>query len=340
MNGMSIPLRELRFAYVVSLESKTSSSGILVVLAYVAVGVAEHARLGVLDQESQEALLPTAALGDVVFLDEGILAVERYGVEVKVEGDAALEAKLGCPIEPELHELRVRSGVDAAAVLGKEGALGDGIQAGKEGQAFVHDVAHDVTVPAAAEKLQAEQGPYSAVSWDHLGAWEIGSLHDASQSDLHQVRYEEKEPAEVGAKGPRAKVQSIDVGLIGASRQPCESFLLQDGRDGDGTEGLSCMCQLLVDVVDGKVLFPEGNDLLAQRIGLSGGTWTLLRVKEEHAFRVEPELVAEHTETAGSVAEPAGSFSGPGVLDEVGSKSFVLSVGSVLGGKEGLGQIC
>ena len=58
---------------------------ILLVLAQFPVGVAEDARLRVLGQECQHPLLASASLGDVVLLDQGILAMERDGVEVEVE---------------------------------------------------------------------------------------------------------------------------------------------------------------------------------------------------------------------------------------------------------------
>ena len=50
---------------------------VLLVLAQLAVGVAEDAGVGVLGQERQHTLLPSASLGDVVLLDQGVVAVER-----------------------------------------------------------------------------------------------------------------------------------------------------------------------------------------------------------------------------------------------------------------------
>jgi hypothetical protein len=75
----------------------------------------------------------------------------------------------------------------AVTVLGKGGAFWDDIEAGKEGQALVHDIAHDVAVPAAAEQLQSLQGKYGTVGRDLLGAREMGFLDDSFQSDLGQV---------------------------------------------------------------------------------------------------------------------------------------------------------
>ena len=48
---------------------------VLVVLADLAVGVAEHPGLGVLGQEGQQAFLAAAALGNIVFFQQGVVAV-------------------------------------------------------------------------------------------------------------------------------------------------------------------------------------------------------------------------------------------------------------------------
>ena len=73
---------------------------VLLVLAQVGVGVAEDAGLGVLGQEGQDPLLPAAALGNVVFLHQGVFPVEGDGVEVQVEGGAARQPQPAHGVEP------------------------------------------------------------------------------------------------------------------------------------------------------------------------------------------------------------------------------------------------
>jgi len=82
--------------------------------------------------------------GDVVFLQQRVFAVKRDGMEVQMEGLPALDAHRAKGIEPVLHELRIAAGLDAAAILGKEGAFRDGIEAGKQRQALIKDARHDV----------------------------------------------------------------------------------------------------------------------------------------------------------------------------------------------------
>lgn len=82
--------------------------------------------------------------------------------------------------------------------------------------------------------------------------------------------------------GAWRQIESPDVGDIGsdgagtvrslivaAPRQLGEALLLQDGGDGRRTEGLAIAGEGSADVVDGEVLFAEGDDLLAQPLLLT-----------------------------------------------------------------------
>jgi hypothetical protein len=65
---------------------EVEGGAVLALFPQVGSGVAEDVGLGVMDQEGQEAFLPTAALGNVVFFHEGVVPVEGDGVEVESEG--------------------------------------------------------------------------------------------------------------------------------------------------------------------------------------------------------------------------------------------------------------
>src|SRR6266403_3565619 len=65
---------------------------VLLILAQIRIGIAEHLLLRILGEEGKDALLPAAALGDVVFFKERILPVKRDGMEVQVKGLPALDA--------------------------------------------------------------------------------------------------------------------------------------------------------------------------------------------------------------------------------------------------------
>jgi len=108
------------------------------------VGVAEHPPVGVLGQERQHPLLAAAALGYVVLLHHGVLAVEGDGVEVEVKAHASLEAERAHGVEPGAHQLGVAGRADAAGVLGQERPLGDHVEPGEQGQALVEHRRHGV----------------------------------------------------------------------------------------------------------------------------------------------------------------------------------------------------
>ena len=135
---------------------------VLLVLAQLAVGIAEDAGVGVLGQERQHPLLPPAPLGDVVLLDQGVVAVEGDRVEVEVERRPPFQAQAADRVEPVAHQLGIAGGLDPATVFGQERPLGDDVQAGEEGQSLVEHGAHDVTVACVAEELQGQQRPHGA----------------------------------------------------------------------------------------------------------------------------------------------------------------------------------
>ena len=76
------------------------------------------------------------------------------------------------------------------------------------------------------------------------------------------------------------------------------------------------MGQIAADVVDGEVLFTEGDDAVAEGIGLGWGLGSLGRSEEEVPWGTLAELVDEDAEAPRGVTEAA---SGPGTgepLDE------------------------
>ena len=75
-----------------------------------------------------------------MLLYERVFAMERDGVEIKVEGAASLQAKFLHGVEPRPHDLWVADRSDAAAVLREEGTLWNHVESSKQRQALVEDV--------------------------------------------------------------------------------------------------------------------------------------------------------------------------------------------------------
>jgi hypothetical protein len=65
---------------------------VLLILAQIRIGIAEHLLLRILGEEDEDAFLAAAALGDVVFLEQRVFAVKGDGMEVQMERLAALDA--------------------------------------------------------------------------------------------------------------------------------------------------------------------------------------------------------------------------------------------------------
>src|SRR5208337_4511837 len=130
---------------------------VLSLLSHGGIGIAEHPLVSILSEKREYALLPAAALGDVVLLQQRILAMEGNAVKVHIKGHAVLKVQGLQGVEPAAHELRVGNRGNAAAVLGEEAALRCHIEPGKERQSLIEDRTHDVTVPSTAEELQRQQ---------------------------------------------------------------------------------------------------------------------------------------------------------------------------------------
>ena len=135
---------------------------------------------------------------------------------------------------------------------------------------------------------------------------------------------------DIGRGGPRAGRALV----VGPARQSSESFLLEDLCDGDRAERVSLVGQVAADVVDGEVLFAQGDDTVAEGIGFGCGMGSLGRCEEEVASRVLAELVDEDSEAPRGVTKAASDLGTGDSLDEKGAEGLVLAVGGVGGFEE------
>src|SRR6266571_7749433 len=89
-------------------------------LADVGVGVAEGPSLGVLGEEGQDTGLASRARGDVVALEDRVVAVVGDGVEIEVEGIAGEEALSLHELMPGGEQTGILGGVDPRGILGEK----------------------------------------------------------------------------------------------------------------------------------------------------------------------------------------------------------------------------
>jgi hypothetical protein len=326
---------------------------ILVVLAQFPVGIAEDASRGILRQEGQDALLSSAPLGDIVLLHQGVLAMERDRVEIEVEGPPAGQTEPAHGVEPTSHQFRIAGRSDPATVLGQVGSFGDDVQAREEGQPLVQDQAHDVGVACGPEELQGQERPHRTASRNHLRAGETGVLDDSVQGDRSQHRQEEEQAAELGPERRRTQIELPDVGdigdgrprpggtfVIGPTRQASKSFILEDLCHGDRTERIPLMGQVPADVIDGKVLLAQGDDLIAEWIGFGRDLGTFGRGQEEVTSGILAKLMNKNTKASRGVTKAASGLAAGQPLDEESAEGLVLTVGRVGGLEKDLGEIC
>lgn len=190
----------------------------LILFADGRVGVTEDPGVGVMSEERQHALLPPAALGNIVLLQQRVVAVMGNGVEIEIEGGAPCQTGLTEGIEPVTHQSGKADGVDAATVICQEGTLGNDIEAGKQSQTFIQYVAHDVAGAGVAKEFQRQQGADRMGSRDHLGTRQADAADETIKRDGREEREEEEQAAELGMDGPWLEIELFDIGNVGRGR--------------------------------------------------------------------------------------------------------------------------
>jgi hypothetical protein len=96
----------------------------------------------------------------------------------------------------------------------------------------------------------------------------------------------------------------------------------------------------MLNVINGVVLLPKGDDPISNEIPLGCGTGTPGRFLEKLAPRVLAKLMTQDAETSIAIAEALGGFVRRQVLDEKSAQSFVLAMGRAGRLQEDLREIC
>lgn len=182
---------------------------------------------------------------------------------------------------------------------------------------------------------------------DHLGAGKAGLTQQAIQGQLSQIRQEQIEAAELGPKPAGAQVQFPDIGhrcrgrscpggslLVASPWQPGKALLFEQYADHGRADGVPFGAQGLGDVVDGEVLFPQLNDLLAGAVLLRGLFGSLGGWEEEGPVRILAKLMTQNAEAGRGIAEAGRCLCRGQLVNEVGPERFVLPMGNVAGLQE------
>ena len=188
---------------------------------------------------------------------------------------------------------------------------------------------------------------------NHLCPREPRLCEQPLQGDLSQIRNKQVQPSELGPELPDRKIQSVHIGNLGdlgprpweslfvsPSGQPGEPFFFKNQRDGNGAYLMPALLQDPADIIDGKILLSQCDDLIPDTVGLRRSLGPLLRGKEEEAIRMLTELVGKNAEASRGIPEAAGDFGRGKILNEVGPEGFVLAVSSIAGFEKESGHRC
>ena len=247
--------------------------------------------------------------------------------------------------------------VDAAAVLSEGGALGEGVEAGEQGQAGVEDLGHGLGGPADAPQLEGEQGADGAGGGNHGAAGQGVLGEEPVEADLLEQGQEQEQAAEGGADPPGCEIELPGIGNLGhvgagevgeqvgrPAGEAGPAVAAQDIGDGGGADGEAVGVEEAGDVGNGELaLVAELEDaavaggFVRRGRGRQGGR---RRGSEEAPVGMGQEVGAEVAQGAGSVAEAAGGLGGGAVLDEAGAQGFVAAHGRGGGFEEDIAGVC
>jgi hypothetical protein len=95
------------------------------------------------------------------------------------------------------------------------------------------------------------------------------------------------------------------------------------------------------DIVNGEILFPQSDDLIANRLFLLQGFLGYFASSEkEPPVRILPELMTEDPKTPRGVTETSGRLGRRELVDEISSQGFILAMGGVGRLNKDTGEIC
>jgi hypothetical protein len=280
---------------------------------------AKNPGVGLVRQKGPPALLATAALGDSGLLPHGLLALARHGMAVQSEGGPVLHAPRAPGIVPQAHAHRGARRGDPTTLLGQKGTCGHDVEAGKEGQAFVKDRAHDLAVACIAKEVSGHESPPRLHGGHVACARHPRLVTEVIDGDRRQRGHQEQHATARGAQRAWAQVEPTHIGdgrrrgpgrvgaCIGiAAGSACTAVCFSEARDGDGAQAVPLSLEGLADIGEGEVLLAHGNDGVADGVPFWGGAGACAWLEEERSLGVLAALVAEHAETPGRIAKALG----------------------------------
>jgi len=318
-------------------------------LGYACMGVAEDTVAGIAGQEGQNALLAAAPSGDVMLFQRFFLGIGGDSVEIQVERRTPWQAGSMNLVQPSLEQAETQPVIDTGTVGGQIRALGNRVETCEEGDAFIANQIHDMTLAFGAQQLEGQQASYRLLGGDHGRTGQSHLSYDLAQSDVPHHGEEKEQAPGTGAEGSRGQTQGADISdgrgfgpkgfgafLVEPTWKAGKAFLpKQEGQSID-TDGVSGSGQLPLDVIDGEVAFPHRDHQVSEGITDRSQSRLLRNTREESGAKVGivAKLMAEDAEGTRGITESVGDFDRGKLLDEEGTQSFVLPLETRFGGEE------
>src|ERR1019366_1873245 len=208
-------------------------------------------------------------------------------------------------IQPSLHEAQAGLVVDARGVGCQIGALGDGVDSGKQRDGLVRHQVHDVAFALDADQFQCQETADGLGGGNHLRTRQADRGDDRRQIDAIQQGHKQEQSGQRGTEGPWGQIQAAHIGdvgnlrfdrrralVVGAAGKTREALLTEQDSEGVDADGVAGGSEFALHVIDREIAFT-------------------------HGYRQIPN------EVAGGI-----------LIDEVSAEGFVLALHRGLGGKE------
>src|ERR1700752_1905085 len=129
----------------------------LLTFADIGIRVAEHMAVGILGQEGEDAGLAAAAFGQVVGLNDRILAKIRHGMEVEIERRTSQHGLPGQLTMPQRQQPGDLLRGDARGIFRQIALLGHGVEPAEQRQTVIGHQRHDVALALDRPQLEGQR---------------------------------------------------------------------------------------------------------------------------------------------------------------------------------------
>ena len=113
-----------------------------------------------------------------------------HTMEIQIKRNPMGQAHLLDLVQPRFHQTQAHFVVNARAVGGQIGTLGNDVETGEQSDGLIQNQVHHVALPLGANQLQRQQAAYRLLGGNHLRAGQPSRRDHAADIDAMQQGHE------------------------------------------------------------------------------------------------------------------------------------------------------